>query len=390
MTTLDLFVQQAVAAHPDTEALVDAPNRSAFFTGEPMRLTWTQLNNAVNALASTLQSAGIGVGDPVAIQLPNVVELPISLLACFRIGAVATPFPIQHREHELRHGLAVSGARHLITAARPDRVDVLETSMEVLAEFDGAMFTFGDTSIDGAVPLELSQGPASEPTVYVADPTDVATICWTSGTTGTPKGVPRAHNMWLASSDSQVTELELTANERILCPFPVVNMAGIGGMLVPWLQTGSTLLLHHPIDLPVFLGQISSEAITYTVAPPPLLNMLLRNETMLDSVDMSHIRKISSGSAPLPRWRACPTRANVLASSQRRTDPVFRLGWSIWTPAKTSMSQVVRASCASAAQRSSVAISSPTVPSSMTRGTTGPATFSRSPTATVLAGCTDL
>jgi acyl-CoA synthetase (AMP-forming)/AMP-acid ligase II len=79
-------------------------------------------------------------------------------------------------------------------------------------------------------------------------------------------------------------------------------MAGIGGMLVPWLQTGSALFLHHPIDLPVFLGQISSEAISYTVAPPPLLNMLLRNEAMLDSVDMSHIRKISSGSAPLAPW----------------------------------------------------------------------------------------
>jgi len=174
--------------------------------------------------------------------------------------------------------------------------------MEVLSEFDGTMLTFGDTNIDGATSLSLPDGPAPEPAVHVADPSDVATICWTSGTTGTPKGVPRAHSMWLASSDSQVTELELTAEERILCPFPVVNMAGIGGMLVPWLQTGSSLLLHHPIDLPVFLGQISSEAITYTVAPPPLLNMLLRNEAMLDSVDMSHIRKISSGSAPLAPW----------------------------------------------------------------------------------------
>lgn len=302
MTTLDLFVQQAVAAHPTTEALIDAPNRASFFTGEPRRLTWADVDNAVNGVASTLQAAGVGAGDAVAIQLPNAVELPISLLACFRIGAVATPFPIQHREHELRHGLATSGARHLITAARPDRDDILETSMGVLNEFDASMFTFGPTSIEGATAISLPDGPAPLPTPHVADPSDVVTICWTSGTTGTPKGVPRAHSMWLASSDSQVTELELTADERILCPFPVVNMAGIGGMLVPWLQTGSTLLLHHPIDLPVFLGQIGSEAISYTVAPPPLLNMLLRNEAMLDSVDMSHIRKISSGSAPLAPW----------------------------------------------------------------------------------------
>ena len=302
MTTLDVLLQRAVAAHPDSEALIDAPNRASFFTGESQRLTWGDLDNAVNGVATALQTAGVNAGDAVAIQLPNAVELPISLLACFRIGAVATPFPIQHREHELRHGLRTSGARHLITAARPDRDDVLAASMSVLAEFDAAMLTFGTATIDSATVLVLPEGPASIPAEHVADPSDVATICWTSGTTGTPKGVPRAHSMWLASSDLQVTELGLTADERILCPFPVVNMAGIGGMLVPWLQTGSALLLHHPIDRPVFLGQISSEAISYTVAPPPLLNMLLRNEAMLDSVDMSHISKISSGSAPLAPW----------------------------------------------------------------------------------------
>lgn len=164
------------------------------------------------------------------------------------------------------------------------------------------MLTFGDDTIDGATPISMSNDNGSQIRPHPADENEVATICWTSGTTGQPKGVPRTHSMWLASAGVQVGELELTADERILCPFPVVNMAGIGGMLVPWLQTGSTLLLHHPIDLTVFLGQISDEAITYTVAPPPLLNMLLRNEAMLDSVDLSHIRKISSGSAPLAPW----------------------------------------------------------------------------------------
>ena len=302
MTTLNQLVADAVAAHPDAEALVDAPNRESFFTGEPQRLTWAQLDLAINSVAAALQSAGVGVGNAVGIQLPNSVELPITILACLRIGAVATPFPIQHREHELRHGFQASGARHLVTAARPDRDDVLETSMSVLDEFDASMLTFGDQTIAGATSIHLGtdDGPQLEP--HVATKSDVATICWTSGTTGLPKGVPRTHGMWLASSNVQVTELDLASDERILCPFPVVNMAGIGGMLVPWLQTGSALLLHHPIDLPVFLGQISSEAITYTVAPPPLLNMLLRNDAMLDTVDLSHIRKISSGSAPLAPW----------------------------------------------------------------------------------------
>jgi acyl-CoA synthetase (AMP-forming)/AMP-acid ligase II len=108
--------------------------------------------------------------------------------------------------------------------------------------------------------------------------------------------------MWLASGGFQVDQLGLGPNDRILCPFPVVNMAGIGGMLVPWAMTGAALHLHQPLDLPVFLGQMATESITYTVAPPALLNMLLRNDAMLADVDLSHVRAISSGSAPLDPW----------------------------------------------------------------------------------------
>jgi len=300
MTTFEALINKAVSERPDSVALVDAPNRDTFFSGDPVRLTWSQVDAAVDAVGASLQQAGVTAGDAVAIQLPNIAELPVAILACTRIGAIATPFPIQHREHELRHGLTTSGARHLITGARPDRDDLLNASAAVLAEFDAVMLTFGaeHPNPDGRLSLDGGGTPAP----HIAVPTDTATICWTSGTTGVPKGVPRSHSMWLATSGFQVAELELGPDDRILCPFPVVNMAGIGGMLVPWIETGSRLVLHNPIDLGVFLGQITTEQITYTVAPPPLLNMLIRNKAMLENVDMSHVRKITSGSAPLDPW----------------------------------------------------------------------------------------
>lgn len=300
MNTLDDLITQAVTERAEELALVDAPNRQTFFGGEPLRLRWHEVNQSIDVVGAALQGAGVNANDSVAIQLPNIVELPVAILACIRIGAIATPFPVQHREHELRHGLQVSGARHLISAARPDRPDVLQTSSGVLSEFGASLLTFGDENPEGGVALTLVGD--SKPSPYNSSPEDVATICWTSGTTGMPKGVPRNHNMWMATSGFQVEELELGPEDRILCPFPVVNMAGIGGMLFPWIFTGSTLVLHNPIDLGVFLGQIGAERITYTVAPPPLLNMLLRNEAMLEGVDMSHLRRISSGSAPLDPW----------------------------------------------------------------------------------------
>ncbi|MDG2112473.1 MAG: class I adenylate-forming enzyme family protein [Actinomycetota bacterium] len=303
LQTINEGVVRAVADRPNTIALADAPNRASFFSGDPVRLTWAEVDGAINTVARSLQSMGVGPGSAVAIQLPNIVELPLTILACARLGAVAVPFPIQHRSHELRYGLGVSDATVMVTGARPDRPDQLDAVAGVIAEL-GADITIGvcgSETIDGATELDISTDGAP-PETSAPTAGDVTTVCWTSGTTGTPKGVPRTNSMWLASGGFQVDQLALSAGDRILCPFPVVNMAGIGGMLVPWAMVGATLHLHQPLDLPVFLQQMATEQITYTVAPPPLLNMLLANEAMLDSVDLSHVRMISSGSAPLDPW----------------------------------------------------------------------------------------
>lgn len=311
--TIDGLVRAAVATRPDALALADAPNRETFFGDQPRRWTWQELDQAIDRFAGQLADLGVARQTPVAIQLPNVAELAIVILACARLRAIAVPFPIQHRSHELRSGLAVAGAKVMITAPRPDRPDQLESVASVLAEFDAAsddqarpgivLATCGPTGAAGVVALSLDS-PATPPgsDSTSSEPDDIATVCWTSGTTGFPKGVPRTNAMWLASASVQVNELTITAEERILCPFPIVNMAGIGGMLVPWTMAGCALYLHQPLDMAVFMGQIQDERITYTVAPPPLLNGLLRNEAMLDAVDLSSIRAISSGSAPLDPW----------------------------------------------------------------------------------------
>lgn len=288
--SIDDLVRRAVAARPAAAALADAPNRESIDGGEPQRLTWSELDARIDGAAAALTELGVGHGTPVGIQLANVVELPITILACFRLGAVAVPFPIQHRSHELRHGVETAGFEVFVTTNRPDRPDQVDTVTATLSEQ-------GDVVV---VPPSTEPGPAV--TVTPVDRDARATICWTSGTTGTPKGVPRTHAQWMASSGFQVKELRITADDHILCPFPVVNMAGIGGMLVPWAEAGAFLALHQPLDLQVFLGQIVGEKTTYTVVPPAALNMLLGNTELLDSLDLSSIRAISSGSAPLDPW----------------------------------------------------------------------------------------
>lgn len=303
---IDQHVTFEAAKRGQELALGDAPNRSEFFSGTSTRLTWSELDQAVDGTAALLASLGVEHADAVAIQLPNVVELVVTLLACFRVGATAVPLPIQYRDHEVSQCLVLTKPAVLVSANRPDRPDQMASLIETINSVDSDVqlvdvehVTSVLASIPGsdqigttaASPRPSGQGPVVE--------TDVATVCWTSGTTGSAKGVPRNHSMWLASGGFQVEQLGLRQQDRLLCPFPIVNMAGIGGMVVPWLLSGSTLFLHQPLDLAVFLQQVVAEQITYTVAPPPLLNMLLANPAMIDGVDMSSLTRIASGSAPL-------------------------------------------------------------------------------------------
>ena len=85
-------------------------------------------------------------------------------------------------------------------------------------------------------------------------------------------------------------------------------------MFLPWLRAGCVLVQHQPFDLPVFLRQVAAERITYTVAPPALLALLLQREEILAATDISSLRQIGSGSAPLQEWMV---RAGTTGTASR-------------------------------------------------------------------------
>ena len=109
----------------------------------------------------------------------------------------------------------------------------------------------------------------------------------------------RTHYDWMSMRIGTVEGPELTADDVLLNPFPMVNMAGINGMFLPWLTVGGLLVQHHPFDLATFLTQIERYHATYTCAPPALLTALLHNEALLAETDISSLRILGSGSTPL-------------------------------------------------------------------------------------------
>lgn len=307
---IDALLRERVAAHGDIPAIVDPLNRAALMDGPVRSLTWPELDEQVSRLAQVLLEQGIRAGDVVGVQLPNTVEIAVAFLAIVRIGAIVAPFPVQYRSYELTHLSGVAQVKLFITASRigSRRAAAEIAGLQGQISSLGTVTAFGDgeglpegvIGLDERIAAADDRGElASYLRGWTADPNDCVTICWTSGTESTPKGVQRTHYDWMAMCTSTVEGPDLTADDVLLNPFPMVNMAGINGMFLPWLKVGGMLVQHHPFDLATFLAQIEQYRATYTVAPPALLTTLLNHEALLAQTDISSLRVLGSGSTPL-------------------------------------------------------------------------------------------
>lgn len=301
----DLF-DAAARAVPSQLAVLDPPNRESLVGGAPLRLTFSDVADLADGYAIRLRELGLGRDDILVTQLPNIAEYPAIYLAALRLGIIVSPVPMQFRRHELEQIVNLTGARATLTVRALKGVDYAADAVQLSAGRKLLALCLGDDAPAGSLPFTPANVTAESRAALqghvaalgvAAD--DVATVCWTSGTEGMPKGVPRTHNHWIAISYGHLRGAGIRRGERLLNPFPLINMAAIGGCFMSWLHSAGTLVLHHPLDLAVYLRQIAEEKPEYAIAPPAVLNMLLKDEKLLASVDLSSLRCIGSGSAPL-------------------------------------------------------------------------------------------
>ncbi|WP_433663805.1 class I adenylate-forming enzyme family protein [Nocardia sp. CA-128927] len=303
--TLPELFQGRVDAAPDAPAITDPANLATLTGAGPQTLSWRELDERATDLAAVLYRNGIRQGDTVAILLPNSIALTATYFALWRLGAVATPMPASYRRHELSGIVTAADATAIITAGELSGRELACEALEVAGD-SRTVFAFGPDVPDDAIALDAPADTADRERLrfYVRGLTisvnDRVTICWTSGTEAAPKGIPRCHGDWLAMAWGVQDGLHLTPESVLLNPFPMVNMAGFAASFLPWLLTGGHLVQHQPLDLPVFLGQIARHRVTHTSMPPALLTMLLHNEKLRTSVDLSSLQRVGSGGAPLP------------------------------------------------------------------------------------------
>ena len=300
--TLHGMLRQHAQSNPDLLAVADQPNRQALTGDDPVRLSFSELNHASDNLASQLLKAGIKSGDAILVQLPNIAELVMAYLAASKIGVIISPAAVQYGAHELQHICATINPVAILTIEQFNGLPLAVSARQYLPESVGVLIFGEDITVDSSSYAEVQQQLAEHEKHYPTGADDILTICWTSGTTGTPKGVPRSHNMWFATSRCCMEAADYRLGDRFLNIFPMVNMGSVGAFLYPSMMVGCSIILHHPLDPALFLAQLQDEQITFTVAPPAVLNQLAKNEAMWNQFNFSQLRSIGSGSAPLAPW----------------------------------------------------------------------------------------
>ena len=293
--TLHDLVQKAVKQSPNHTALIDPPNREQLDGNVPVSWTFAELDHQADLLGARLYELGLRQGDIVMLQLPNVAEIVVAYLTAARMGLIVSPIAMQYGRHELKQFCDVVAPRGYIASETFQGAEFASAQASALPS-DCLCIPYGKANENDASLKTFKSYQAS----LTLDANDIYTICWTSGTTGRSKGVPRSHNHWMSSTIASEDAIKLNQHAVMLNPFPFVNMASIGGFLYYWLNIQGTLVLHHPFDVHVYLSQLQDNKVEYTIAPPAVLTRLMQiSEQIKSNYDLTAVRSIASGSAPL-------------------------------------------------------------------------------------------
>ncbi len=277
---------------PDQECFIDPPNRKDLNGYDPERLTYAEFDRAIDATAEALLDRGIGKDDIVMVQMPNSWELGMLYFAIARTGAIITPAPVMWRSAELGHIAGLTNAKAFITVKEFNNHKHYEMGKELQEKYPDIKHLMSLEDI-----REMIKGPVTGKLDDIKiDPNDIFTICWTSGTEAQPKGCPLSHNNWIGTGILQ-DDSGLQAGDTFLTAGPLVNMASVGTIFVPWIIEGGKIVLHHPFDPAVFIGQIIQEKVNYTLLVPAIANAIAKHP-LKDQFDLSCLRCITVGSAP--------------------------------------------------------------------------------------------
>lgn len=293
----DGFATVSVAAIL-AESAVRTPEVVAVIYGEE-KITYRELWDQTRAYAGALRDLGVGPGDPVAVLLPNVPDFPRVYFAILALGGVVVPIHALLKAPEIEYVLRDSGAKLLVCAA------------PLLAEGAKGAAMAGIEVVSALVPdAMLGQAPfpriedaaqKAEPirTYLPRDPFDTATILYTSGTTGKPKGAEGCH-FALVEQASQllIGTIEMGQGDVILGCLPLFHTFGQTCVMNIGFRASATVVLVPKFDGPGALELLNRHQCTIMTGVPTMYIALL--EAAKSNPERPPLKSGLSGGSAIP------------------------------------------------------------------------------------------
>jgi len=329
--TFDDLFRRAGVQHADAVALVDPPDGERLTGRAPLKLTYTQADRAISALAAKLRALGLQTDTVVAIQLANTVESIIATLGVMRAGMIAVPLPLLWRRQEMVAALSGAGAKAIITSTRIGACAAAETAMQVAAELFPIrhICSFGRDLPDGVVPLDDCLAPGVDeffqPAVRPGDAAaHVAAITFDVTADGLVP-VMRSQNELLAAGFAAFQQGDMAQGGSIVSTIPLGSFAGMALTVVPWLLAGGTLALAHGFEPAVFDQQCRTYGANSVVLPGPALGALAEAGLLGGSITtILALWRAPEKLATAPPWQRTATLVDILSLGETGMRPARR------------------------------------------------------------------
>ncbi|RZU33295.1 AMP-binding protein [Blastococcus saxobsidens] len=284
-SSLAALVRAAAQRDPDAPAVVAGDRR----------LTWAELDAAADRVAAGYTGRGLASGDRVAVQLPNGLDWLRAVLGALRAGLVVVPVNTAYTDPELEHVLTDSGASLLVAPGERDSL--------------------------AGVPVCPGPPEADGPAAGVPDDPDaLAFLCYTSGTTGRPRGAMLTSGA-LHANQQQCLAMDpppVRSDDRVLLVLPLFHVYGLNAGFGLVAATGACAVLLETFDPRTSLAVMAGEQVTAVPGAPPMYQAWLAAADAAGGDaelrrGFAAVRIASAGAAPLPQdvWTAMRERAGI-------------------------------------------------------------------------------
>ena len=267
-------------------------DKTAFIDGVTGRkMSYGEFDLAVRRQAGGWLDQGLAQGEVVAVMAPNCPEYGVTFHAVALAGGVVTTVNPTYTAGEVHHQLVDSGATRLVTIPM-----FLETVTAAIADSPvNDVYVIGDaegyTSIAG-----LAGTPLAEQVPVDLD--DVVVLPYSSGTTGLAKGVMLTHRNLVSNIEQTLATVVAHEDDSFVAVLPFFHIYGMQMLMNLGLRAGNTIVTMPRFDLEQYLSLHQEHRVTRGFVAPPMV-VALAKHPIVDNYDLSALRWILSGAAPL-------------------------------------------------------------------------------------------